>query len=116
MTEPPNDLKKRIADAKAKDEGTKEAKPGRKNTASNGTGMALRASTDLVAGLVVGGFLGYVLDQWLNTKPWFMIIMFFIGFIAGFVNIYRWQTGQEYKIGFKQGQKEQQNSVDHTEE
>ena len=108
MTGTPDDLKKRIADAKAREE---EGRPGnagssgRKNIIPDGARAGLRAATDLTAGVVVGAFLGYLLDTWLGTKPLFMIAMFFLGFIAGFVNIYRWQTGQEYGVGYKPGQK-----------
>ena len=100
MSKTPEDLKQEIEAAKASAEG------GGNNTVSNksavpasGVRMALRAATDMVAALVVGGGLGYGIDKWLGTKPWFMIIMFFLGAIAGFVNIYRSQTGQEYKVG-----------------
>lgn len=72
----------------------------------SGAGKALRASTDLVTALVVGGFLGYWIDRWLDTKPFGMIIFFFLGFGAGFLNIYRSQTGQDYKIGFKETPKD----------
>ena len=64
-------------------------------------GRAMRAGIDLAAALLVGGFLGYWLDKWLNTKPLFMILLFFAGFAAGFLNIYRSQTGQDFKIGMK---------------
>jgi len=62
-------------------------------------GRAMRAGVDLAAAILVGGFLGYWLDKWLNTKPLFMILLFFMGFAAGFLNIYRSQTGQDFKIG-----------------
>ena len=64
-------------------------------------GRAMRAGIDLAAALLVGGFLGYWLDKWLNTKPLFMILLFFAGFAAGFLNIYRSQTGQDFKIGMR---------------
>lgn len=66
-------------------------------------GKALRAGTDLVAALAVGIFLGYWVDRWLDTKPWGVIFFVFVGFAAGFLNIYRSQTGQDYKVGFKPG-------------
>ena len=106
MNDTPDNLKKRIADAKAREEGKRRsADEGRSQIIPDGARAGLRAATDLVAGVAVGAFLGYLLDDWLNTKPLFMIVMFFLGFIAGFVNIYRWQTGQEYNIGYKPGQK-----------
>ncbi|MBL1146585.1 MAG: AtpZ/AtpI family protein [Pseudomonadota bacterium] len=101
MTGTPDDLKKRIADAKARDAKSRQENSSGGNVIPDGARAGLRAATDLVAGVGVGAFLGYLLDAWLGTKPLFMIVMFFLGFIAGFVNIYRWQTGQEYSVGYK---------------
>ncbi len=108
MSQSPDDLGRKISEAR-KRQGLdtppeKTVTSGDKGSSS--TGKALRASTDLVAALFVGGFLGYWIDQWLDTKPWGMIIFFFLGFGAGFLNIYRSQTGQDYKIGFKEPAKE----------
>jgi len=64
-------------------------------------GKALRAGTDLVAAILVGLFIGYWIDKLLGIAPFGMIIMLFLGFIAGFLNIYRAQTGKDYTIGFK---------------
>ena len=33
------------------------------------------------------------------NQPLFMILLFFAGFAAGFMNIYRAQTGQKFTIG-----------------
>lgn len=51
--------------------------------------MAMRISVELAAGLVVGGGIGYVLDRWLETGPWLMIVFFFIGAAAGIRNVMR---------------------------
>lgn len=95
----PDELGRKIREAKG-DQLPTDPKPSKGNNLS-GSGQALRAGTDLVVALVVGGFLGYWIDHWLGTKPWGMIIFFFLGFAAGFLNIYRAQMGQDYKIGFK---------------
>jgi ATP synthase protein I len=50
-------------------------------------GIALRLSTELVLGLVVGGVLGWLLDQWLGTKPWAMIVFLLCGMGAGMKNV-----------------------------
>lgn len=56
---------------------------------NSGLGMALRVASDLVAGIVVGSALGYFIDKLLDTKPIFLVICFFLGFVAAFLNIYR---------------------------
>lgn len=40
----------------------------------------------VVAGMVVGGFMGYFLDKWLNTSPWLLFVFLIFGFIAGIKN------------------------------
>ena len=52
-------------------------------------GSAFRLGTELVAAVVVGTIIGFILDNWFGTKPWFIIIFFFIGVIAGILNVIR---------------------------
>jgi len=41
-------------------------------------------------GAPAGGFIiGFVLDKWFGTQPWFLLIMLFLGFVGGFVNVMR---------------------------
>jgi ATP synthase protein I len=54
-----------------------------------GFGLAMRIGTELVAAIAVGVGLGYVLDMWLGTKPWLMVVFFFLGSAAGMLNVYR---------------------------
>ncbi len=91
MNQTPGDLGQRIKQAREKQGQAVDVGPAK--PARTPAGQALRAGTDLVAALVVGGVLGYWIDRWLGTKPWAMIILFFLGFAAGFLNIYRSQTG-----------------------
>jgi F0F1-type ATP synthase assembly protein I len=37
----------------------------------------------LVGATVIAGFFGYLLDGWLHTKPWLMIVLGGLGFAAG---------------------------------
>ena len=68
--------------------------------------MALigRIATELVAGAVVGGGFGWALDQWLGTLPLFLLLLFFLGTLAGTLNIWRMATGRGLKIGYKDEQ------------
>jgi ATP synthase protein I len=52
-------------------------------------GSAFRLGTELVAAVAVGTIIGFILDNWFDTKPWFIIIFFFIGVVAGILNVIR---------------------------
>jgi ATP synthase protein I len=49
----------------------------------------MRATSELVGGVLVGGFIGWQLDRWLGTKPWLLILFFLLGVGAGFWNVMR---------------------------
>ncbi|MGH6952806.1 MAG: AtpZ/AtpI family protein [Alphaproteobacteria bacterium] len=51
--------------------------------------MAFRIAVELVAGLAVGVAIGWVLDRWLGTGPWLLVLFFFLGAAAGVLNVYR---------------------------
>jgi ATP synthase protein I len=42
-----------------------------------------------VFAIVIGAWLGRVLDRWLGTAPVFFITCFFLGLAAGVLNVYR---------------------------
>lgn len=110
MEQTPDELARKISAARKRqglDSPPEKAGSSARNEGSSETGKAMRAGVDLVAALLVGGFLGYWIDRWLGTQPWGMIIFFFLGFGAGFLNIYRSQMGQDYKIGFKETDKKE---------
>ena len=60
-------------------------------------GSAFRLGTELVAAVVVGTIIGFILDNWFGTKPWFIIIFFFIGVIAGIMNVIRVANNMQKK-------------------
>ena len=52
-------------------------------------GIATRLVAELVAGLLVGVFSGWYLDQYFGTKPWLMVVMIMLGAAAGITNVMR---------------------------
>ena len=52
-------------------------------------GKALKISTELVAAVVVGSTIGFILDNWFDTKPLLTICFFFMGVAAGILNVFR---------------------------
>ena len=60
-----------------------------KNRNSSSIGAAFKLSTELVAAVAVGTIIGFILDKTFGTKPWLIIIFFFVGVIAGIINVVR---------------------------
>ena len=52
-------------------------------------GNAFRLGTEMVAAVLVGTIIGFILDNWFDTKPLLMIVFFFIGSAAGILNVVR---------------------------
>ena len=59
----------------------------KKNTSYLGT--ALKLSTEMVAAVLVGSIIGFILDNWFDSKPWLTVIFFFVGAAAGILNVIR---------------------------
>ena len=52
-------------------------------------GTAFKLSTELVSAVAVGTIIGFILDKTFGTKPWLILIFFFIGVIAGIINVFK---------------------------
>jgi ATP synthase protein I len=52
-------------------------------------GQALRLGIELVAGVAVGGFIGWWLDRFLGTAPFLMVVFLGLGAAAGIMNVVR---------------------------
>ena len=50
-------------------------------------GQAFKMSTELVSAVVVGTIIGFILDKTFGTKPWLILIFFFVGVAAGIINV-----------------------------
>lgn len=51
--------------------------------------QAFRYAAELVVGVGVGGFIGWMLDQQFGSAPWLMILFVILGFAAGLLNVIR---------------------------
>ena len=54
---------------------------------SSSIGTAFKMSTELVSAVAVGTIIGFILDKTFGTKPWLILIFFFVGVIAGIMNV-----------------------------
>ena len=92
------DLSKRIAEFESRQQ--KKRSYSKAKLPADGVALAGRVTTELVAGVVVGAFIGWAFDNWLGTTPTFMMVFFFIGSAAGMMNVWRALTGRGMAAGF----------------
>ena len=52
-------------------------------------GNAFKLGTELVAAVAVGTIIGFILDNWFDTKPLLIIVFFLFGAAAGIMNVFR---------------------------
>jgi ATP synthase protein I len=94
--EPPDDeaalsarlqrLGERLADVSRPSENGSDPRP---TADASGFARGFRMSTELVAGVVVGAIIGWLLDRWLGISPWGLIVFLLLGFAAGVLNVMR---------------------------
>ena len=60
-----------------------------KNNNPSSIGTAFKLSTELVAAVAVGAIIGFIFDKTFGTTPWFILIFFFVGVVAGITNVIR---------------------------
>ncbi len=51
--------------------------------------QAMKLSSEFIAGVVVGGLIGWFLDRYAGTSPWGLIVFLLLGFAAGTLNVLR---------------------------
>jgi ATP synthase protein I len=79
-------LEQRLAEKRGETE--RQAKLERRGDQS-GIALAVKLSSEFIAGVVVGAGLGWVIDHFAGSSPWGMIIFLFLGFLAGVLNVMR---------------------------
>ena len=81
-------LQERIENAKQSDLVMLKDKVTTRNKASD-AGIGLRIAADIIAGVLLGAYIGYQLDKFFETKPWLLSIFILFGFLGGLLNIVR---------------------------
>ena len=82
----PEDFKTRLKIAKSK---IKQQLNNENEKRGSFMGAAFKLGTELVAAVAVGTIIGFILDTLFDTKPWLIIIFFFLGAGAGMLNVVR---------------------------
>ena len=82
----PEDFKTRLKIAKSK---IKKELDNDNEKRGSFMGSAFKLGTELVAAVAVGTIIGFILDTLFDTKPWLIIIFFFLGSAAGMLNVIR---------------------------
>ena len=80
-----HDLEGKVRDARSRHEPASSAAQDR----GSAMGEALKLSTEMIAGVAVGGFIGWALDRWLGTAPILMVVFLLLGGAAGIMNVIR---------------------------
>ena len=83
---PKDQFKTRLEIAKKRISKKNEEK---KNDNPSSIGAAFKLSTELVAAVAVGTIIGFIFDKTFGTTPWFILIFFFVGVVAGITNVIR---------------------------
>jgi ATP synthase protein I len=83
-----SDLEARIARAQSERRVAEQAAKAPAKDMS-GWNRGMRLGSEFVAAILVGAGIGYVLDLWLQTAPWLMLVMLMVGFAAGVLNVVR---------------------------
>lgn len=92
---PDEDLSARLKRLEKRIEEKRPAAPSRPSSGAGGSngasslGLAMRLSTEFIAGVLAGGILGWLCDQFLGTKPWGLIVLLMLGFATGVYNVMR---------------------------
>jgi ATP synthase protein I len=117
MTDPHSleELDARLRDAKRRQAGGGRAQGGAE-AGGTALGFAWRVGLELVSALVVGVGIGYLLDRWLGTKPWLLILFFVLGSAAGILNVFRLTSGLGGSVGYRKEPESKKTGVDDADE
>ena len=94
-------LEARLREARGEAEDISPESKDKNQPPANALSLAFRVGVELVSALAIGVAIGWLLDQWLDTRPWLMLVFIFLGGAAGILNVYRMARGFGYAAGYK---------------
>ena len=94
-------LGKRLREARGKAQDINPESKDKNQPRTNALSLAFRVGVELVSALAIGVAIGWLLDQWLDTRPWLMLVFIFLGGGAGILNVYRMARGFGYAAGYQ---------------
>jgi len=94
-------LEARLRDARSRAEDIVPESKEKNQPPMSALSLAFRVGVELVSALAIGVAIGWLLDQWLGTRPWLMLVFIFLGGAAGILNVYRMARGFGYAAGYQ---------------
>ncbi len=94
-------LEARLRDARSRAEDIVPESKEKNQPPMSALSLAFRVGVELVSALAIGVAIGWLLDQWLDTRPWLMLVFIFLGGAAGILNVYRMARGFGYAAGYQ---------------
>ena len=93
--DPLREFGERLDKARAANQGPLGKAPDSPPSTGNALAFGWRIGIELVGAIIVA-------DKWFGTRPWGMVVFFFLGIAAGMLNVYRAVTGMGGAVGFRQ--------------
>ena len=94
------ELDAKLLEARERNQDPLNQKTVKKSEKGGPLGLAFRVSVEIVSAVAVGTLIGLLVDSWLGTRPWLMLLCIFLGGAAGILNVYRVASGFGYAVGY----------------
>lgn len=100
--DPLREFGERLNKARAASQGPVSKPPDSTPSTGNALAFGWRVGIELVGAIVIAELIGWAIDKWLGTRPWGIVVFFFLGVAAGMLSVYRAVTGLGSAVGFRQ--------------
>jgi ATP synthase protein I len=106
MNERESDPLKGLGDRLDRARGARPAPPAPPSDQGSASALAFgwRVGLELIIAILVAVAIGWAFDKWLGTRPWGIIVFFFLGIATGMVNVWRAVSGLGMAMGYRRGQ------------